>query len=507
MFAQTIPVSDNASAETSSASSTTVSISDGRHRQTFFLPKHPEMLPAVFFRCCVLLITGVLSVTLDFSAQARDPNVVIIFCDDLGYGDLACFGHPSIATPHLDRMAAEGQKWTEFYVAACVCTPSRAALQTGRYPIRSGMCSDKRRVLFPDSNGGLPSSEITIAEVLKKKGYATHAIGKWHLGHLPRFLPTKQGYDSYFGVPYSNDMDVVASAPQDNFERTFNPRIEYWNVPLIQDDQIIERPANQHTLTKRYTERAGELIRQHRDEPFFIYLAHSMPHIPLFVSQEFTDVSRRGLYGNVIEEIDWSVGRILQTLRDEALVKDTLVIFSSDNGPWLTFREHGGSAGPLRDGKGSTWEGGMREPTIFWWPERIVPSVVRELGSTLDLLPTIAEIANAKVLGHPTLDGFDLTSVLFRNQPSPRTNMFYYHGTQVFAVRSSEFKAHFMTKTSYVGQKSPEVHSPPLLYHLRHDPSEKHNVADQHPEIIEEMIRLRTLHQASVQPVVNQLEL
>lgn len=452
--------------------------------------------------CCLFLAV---LLNISFPCAAAPPNVVIIFCDDLGYGDLACFGHPTIATPNLDRMAAEGQKWTEFYVAACVCTPSRAALQTGRYPIRSGMCSDKRRVLFSDSTGGLPASELTIGQMLKTNGYTTHAIGKWHLGHLPQYLPTSHGYDSYFGIPYSNDMDAASDAPKAK-SRFWNPKIEYWNVPLMRGEQIVERPAEQHTITQRYTEEAVKLIRENKQQPFFIYLAHNLPHVPLFASEDFTGTSRRGLYGDVIEEIDWSVGQVLETLRAEGLDENTMVVFTSDNGPWLSFDAHGGSAGLLRDGKGSTWEGGMREPTIFWWPGKITPSVVREMGCTLDLLPTIAAITGANAPSDRILDGYDLAPTLFHNLPSPRESMFYYHGQEVFAVRHGLFKAHFKTKTSYTGQRDAEVHDPPLLFHLGHDPSEKYDIASEHPDVIDTLGQLKTEHEATIAHVENQLE-
>ncbi|MGB9625015.1 MAG: sulfatase family protein, partial [Phycisphaerae bacterium] len=272
--------------------------------------------------------------TMTAQAAERPPNLVILFADDLGYGDLCCYGHPSIRTPNLDRMASEGLRFTDFYSAAPVCTPSRAALLTGRLPIRSGMVGTTRHVLFPDSKGGLPASEITIAEALKTKGYATACVGKWHLGHLPQYLPTRNGFDSYYGIPYSNDMKPS---------------------PILRNEEVIEEPAVQETLTPRYTDEAIKFIRREKDKPFFLYLAYNFPHVPLHVSDRFKDKSLRGLYGDVVEEIDWSVGEVLRTLRELGLAEKTLVVFSSDNGPWLIKNQHGGSAGLLRDGKGSTW--------------------------------------------------------------------------------------------------------------------------------------------------------
>jgi len=439
------------------------------------------------------------------SEPASRPNIVVIFADDLGYGDLACYGHPTIQTPNLDRMAREGMRFTQFYSAAEVCTPSRAALLTGRLPPRSGMCSSKRRVLFPGSKGGLPADELTIAELLKTKGYATACIGKWHLGHLPPYLPAKHGFDYYFGIPYSNDMDRVPSAPMGR-AAFLAPKTEYWNVPLIRNTEEIERPANQHTVTRRYADEAARFIREHKDQPFFVYLPHTMPHVPLFASDEFAKTSRRGLFGDVVEELDKAVGTVLQTLRDENLAEKTLVIFTSDNGPWLTQGDQGGSAGLLRDGKGSTWEGGMREPAIAWRPGTVpAGSICRELASTLDLLPTFCVQAGASAPQDRPLDGYDITAALAGGK-SPRNEMFYYRAFDLMAVRMGPWKAHFLTQTGY-GQPQPEKHDPPLLFNLEVDPGENYNVAAKHPEVLAEIAALVEKHKAGMKPAPTQLEL
>jgi len=449
--------------------------------------------------------------------NANKPNFIIIFADDLGYGDLGIFGHPTIKTPNLDKMAEEGQKWTSFYVAAPVSTPSRAGLLTGRLPIRSGMCSDKRRVLFPDSNGGLPQSENTIARVLKENGYQTAAIGKWHLGHKSPYLPTDHGFDSYYGIPYSNDMDKVEKT--DHFTLAENERYQAYNVPLMRDKEIIERPADQRTITKRYTEEAVAKIKNMKDGPFFIYLAHSLPHIPLFRSGEFKDVSLAGFYGDVIEEIDWSVGQILKTLKEEGIEENTLVIFTSDNGPWHTFKTHGGTAGLLRGAKGGTFEGGMREPTVFWWPGKIKQGVVMDMATTMDLLPTFCKLSGAKLTDDRVYDGYDISPLIFGTGKSKRDVVFYYRGQKVYAIRKGDYKAHFITQNEYGSQtahpvtdppmeitNSPTVHEIPLLYNLNIDPSEKFNIADEHPEIIAEIRKVLEEHLAGIVQVENQLE-
>jgi arylsulfatase A-like enzyme len=454
----------------------------------------------------VIFIFGTILNQNSFGApksNSQTPNFIIIFADDMGYGDMGTFGHPTIKTPHLDQLAYEGQKWTNFYVAAPVCTPSRAGLMTGRLPIRSGMCSEKRRVLFPDSNGGLPEKEITIASALKGAGYSTACIGKWHLGHHAQYLPNSHGFDFYFGIPYSNDMDLREGM---NYLEAFGqPKIEYFNVPLMKNNEIFERPADQTTITKRYTQEAIKFIKQNKEKPFFLYMAHSMPHVPLFRSKEFEDKSLRGLYGDVIEELDWSVGEIISALKDNGLDKNTIVVFTSDNGPWLEFRQQGGSAGLLSGGKGGTYEGGMREPTIFWGPETVKPGVIAELGTTMDLLPTFAKLANVSLPKDRVYDGYDIYPVLTGKAHGQRDVVIYYRGTEVFAIRKGAYKAHFITQPEY-GSNVKTVHDTPLLFNLNVDPSEKYNIADEHPEVIAEIKQVLAEHLKTVVPVENQLE-
>jgi len=435
---------------------------------------------------------------------AAPPNFIVILADDQGYGDLGSFGHPTIRTPNLDRMAVEGQRWTSFY-AAHLCTPSRAQLLTGRLAVRTGLIDG---VLFPDSTGGLQPEELTIAEVLKARGYATAAVGKWHLGVLPQYLPTAQGFDSYFGIPYSNDMDQAGGAlsAEEKFRRYMDPRIEYFNVPLMRNATIIERPAEQSTLTRRYTDEAIQFIKANRSRPFFLYLAPSMPHVPLFRSKEFVGRSARGVYGDVIEELDWNVGRVLDTLRDLKLDGNTLVLYTSDNGPWAPYREHGGSAGPLKGAKSTTWEGGLREPAIFWWPGTIRSGVVTGIGSELDVLPTLAGLAGVPVPKDRVIDGYDLSGVLRRNAPSPRDTLFYYGGPTLSAVRHGAYKAYFLVPTSTDGRGgSAPASTEPQLYNLDQDPSEKYDLAARHPEIVAELRKIAEAHKKTVVPVPNQI--
>jgi arylsulfatase A-like enzyme len=363
------------------------------------------------------------------------------------------------------------------------------------------MSSNKQRVLFPDSHHGLPSQEITLAEQLKIANYTTACIGKWHLGHKEAYFPLQHGFDYYFGIPYSNDMDIpdailkekggyweVVSDPKNNL-------IENFQVPLIQNNTEIERPANQNNITQRYSDETVKFIKSNKDKPFFIYLAHNLPHIPLFASEEALGKSSRGIYGDVVEEIDHGIGKIIQALKEEGLDKNTLVVFTSDNGPWTAFNDQGGSAGLLRAGKGTTWEGGMREPTVFWAPGKIAPGIVDQLGSTLDLFHTFSTLAGVPLPDDRILDSYDLSPLLFENQNAKRNQFFYYRGTDLYAVRLGDFKAHYITQGEYGLYGGKEIHNPPLLYNLNHDPSEEYNIADQHTEVLEAMNELVAAHQ------------
>ena len=448
----------------------------------------------------------------DKSQNVDNPNFVVIYVDDMGYGDVGVYGHPTIKTPNLDQMAAEGQKWTSFYSPSSVCTPSRAGLLTGRLAVRSGLTG----VLFPHSETGLPQSENTIAGILKNIGYQTAAIGKWHLGHESPFLPTDHGFDSYYGIPYSNDMNRQRGIPGKNWVDSQiilaeKEDYEAYDVPLMRDTEIIERPVDQRTITKRYTEEAITQIKNMKDGPFFLYLAHTMPHIPLFRAEEFKGVSLGGIYGDVIEEIDWSVGEILRTLKEEGIDDNTFVIFTSDNGHWHIFRHHAGTSAMFRGAKGGAFEGGMRVPAIMRWPGQLKKGTVMEMGSALDLLPTFCAIVGIELPNDREYDGYDISPLLFGTGEGPRDEMFYYRGNTVFAVRKGAFKAHFHTNSEFnhawghpVTEPPTEIinerqdHDPPLLFNLNTDPGERFNIADEHPETITEIRKLLEEHKTSV---------
>jgi len=431
------------------------------------------------------------------STHAADPppNIVIIFADDLGYGDLGVQGHPTIRTPNLDRLAVEGKRFTDFYTTSALCTASRAALLTGRYPVRSGMYG-KRGVLFPDSAGGLPPDEITIAELLRDRGYVTAHLGKWHLGIHPGSRPNDQGFDLSYGLPYSNDMDREDSLPQ-SASGSPDPPVDGWNVPLILNGGIVERPADQRTLTQRYTAKAVRFIEENRTRPFFLYFAHTFPHVPLFASPEFRGKSPRGIYGDTVEELDWSVGEVIAALRAANVAENTLVVFTSDNGPWLTMGLQGGSAGMLRDGKASTWEGGMREPAIAWWPGRITPGIIHEPANTMDLFATGAALAGATPPDDRVIDGIDISGSLFRGDAIPERPFFYYRGSELAACRLGNFKLHYSTQNGF-SPLPPERHDPPWLFDLARDPGETTEVGAEHPDVVARIEAAVAKHKAAM---------
>lgn len=463
------------------------------------------------------LIAGVVGVACN-SFAAEPPNVIVIFVDDMGYQDVGVFGSPNIKTPHVDQMAKEGMRFTDFYVAAPVCSASRAALLTGCYPERVGV----NGAIFPNGESeGLDPKYVTMAEMLKGAGYVTKAVGKWHLGDEKKFLPTRQGFDSYYGIPYSNDMfpakgmtyatdclyrdgvtpeSIATSFPpvkegQSRWEK--QPHIFKNKVPLMRDEVCIEFPVDQSTLTQRYTEEAVAFIEKNQSQPFFLYLAHSMPHVPLYASPEFEGKSEAGLYGDCVEEIDWSVGRIFKTLRKNGLDRNTVVFFSSDNGPWY-FKENatdkvrgnmnrqiGGSALPLSGYKFTNLEGGMRVPSIMWGPGRVAAGkTCSEVASTIDMLPTFAALSGA-VLPESRIDGKNILPLLEGNKLTKSPHEAFFYGT--VGVRAGRWKA--------IYSKESKTYE---LYDLETDISESHDVAKANPEIIARLKRLVEEHKSDV---------
>jgi arylsulfatase A len=429
----------------------------------------------------VALVLGtVLGAAGEPARPRRAPNFVIILTDDQGYADVGCFGAKDLQTPNLDRMAREGIRFTDFYVAQPVCSASRAALLTGCYPNRIGILG----ALDHHSRHGISAQEKTIAEVLQPQGYVSAIFGKWHLGHRQPFLPTQHGFNEYLGLPYSNDM-----LPKPG-------RLTYPDLPLIEGDKTIQTNPDQSQLTTAYTEHAVQFIATNKERPFFLYLAHSMPHVPLAVSDKFRGKSTRGLYGDVIMELDWSVGQVLAALRQYGLDEQTLVIFTSDNGPWLLYGDHGGSAGPLREGKATTWEGGVREPCIMRWPGKIpAGAVCKEPAMTIDILPTLAHQAGAALPQHK-IDGLDIWPLMAARPgaKSPHEAYYFYWNRELQSVRSGPWKLHVAHKYPTLAGKSGGASGKPgrysegktslALYNLDDDIGEKTNVADQHPEIV-----------------------
>lgn len=417
----------------------------------------------------------------------RLPNVVIVFTDDQGYADVGCYGAEGFDTPHLDRMAAEGRRFTNFYVAQAVCSASRAALLTGCYPNRVGI----RGALGPGSRIGIHADELLLSEVFKQRDYATAIYGKWHLGHHKPFLPTNNGFDEYFGLPYSNDM------------WPHHPTADFPPLPLIEGDETkkIVDWDDMHQLTTWYAEHAVSFIERNRDRPFFLYLAHNMPHVPLGVSDKFQGKSQQGMYGDVIEEIDWSVGQVLDALERTGNEENTLVIFTCDNGPWLSYGNHAGSAKPLREGKGTTFEGGVREPCIMRWPGKIPPGTVcDELSATIDILPTMAYLIGVDLPTDRVIDGKNIWPLMAGETAAktPHDVYYYYWGNELQAIRSGNWKLHFPHR-----YRSMELGGTPgkdgqpgqyvqreiglALFDLDRDIGERNNVADEHPEVVERL--------------------
>lgn len=412
------------------------------------------------------VFTGLLSLLLSVypaytQVSTSDlPNIIYIFADDLGYGDLGCFGATDINTPHIDRIAHEGIQFNALYSASSVCSPSRAGLLTGRMPQRMGVNS----VFFPESFTGMPTEEVTIAEMLKAKHYATGIIGKWHLGHHYQFLPLQQGFDEYFGIPYSNDMESVV---------------------YMRGNAVESFTVDQSQLIQTYTKEAVSFIRRHKNEPFFLYVAHNMPHVPIYASEAFLGTSRRGLYGDVVQELDWSVGKILKELEAQGLLENTLIVFSSDNGPWLVMEDHGGSAGKLREGKMYTFEGGMRVPTVAMWKGKIPAGTVHDgIASQMDWFPTIAQITDIPLTQNQPIDGVDISNILFEEGLRTDSTLLYFDFEHLQCYRKGEWKV----KVPYLGfqqtrwKQGVAAHDT-LLYNLKKDPGERNNLFHKHKSL------------------------
>ena len=412
-----------------------------------------------------------LAALLAAATSARPPNVVVIFIDDLGYGDIGPFGATKQRTPHLDRMAKEGMKLTSFY-ATPVCSVSRAQMMTGCYGARVSVPG----VYFPGQSVGLNPSEVTVAERLKEKGYATQMVGKWHLGDQPEFLPTRQGFDHYFGIPYSNDM----------FKKSAETKVPV--VPLLRDEKVVELMdgEGQRRMVELYTKEAVDFITRSKDRPFYLYFAHNAVHTPIWPGAAFAGKSQNGRFGDWVEEMDWSVGQVLDALRSQGLDKDTLVVFTSDNGPWLIKGADGGSAGPLRGGKGSTWEGGVRVPTLAWWPGRVPAGSVNDaVAATIDLLPTFVALAGGAVPTTPVIDGRDITPILLgQSKESAREAHYYFSGYDLQAVRQGRWKLALAPQSEGMGKQAAKTAPGLRLYDLDAEIGEQTDVAARHPEVV-----------------------
>ncbi|TLX73294.1 sulfatase [Labilibacter sediminis] len=430
-----------------------------------------------------LAILPFVSCTAHNSSEPQKPNIIVFFADDMAYADLSCYGNPNIRTPHIDKLAEEGLKLTSFYVAGPVCTPSRAALMSGRYPIHTLPGN-----LGPNSKNGFPSEELIIPEVLKTAGYKSMAIGKWHLGHATKeLMPTGKGFDKFYGLPYSNDM--------------IKPWVDT-DVPLklyIDDKAVKTVDYDQESLTNDFTTEAIKFINETKDQPFFLYVPYSMPHLPISTNDQFKGTSEGGLYGDVIENIDWSVGEIMNALKAANIDDNTLIVFTSDNGPWHELPDrmlakgvepwHQGTTGPLRGSKASTYEGGMRVPGIFYWKNEIpAGQVSSDIVTTMDIFPTLLEIAGIKKPANKEFDGVNILPFLKREAKSPRTEFFYLKGKTIEAVREGEWKLRYSNERREDAGLTLYDPIEMELYNMKHDVGEKHNVAELYPEIAERLM-------------------
>ncbi|QDT13137.1 sulfatase [Planctomycetes bacterium K23_9] len=447
------------------------------------------------------LLLAALLMTPAFStfADDRPPNIVVIFIDDMGYADINPFGGTAYPTPNLDRMADEGRKFTDFVVSSAVCSASRSALLTGCYHRRIGFSG----ALGPKANVGINPNETTIAELCKSVGYSTAAFGKWHLGHHPKFLPTNHGFDQYFGIPYSNDMWPLHPASIEKRKKDPDAKIPWAELPMIENTTIVNesvQPNDQRQMTRQFTQRSVAFIKKNVDKPFFLYLPHPMVHVPLYASKEFEGKSGQGIFGDVVMEVDWSVGQILDAVESIGQSENTLVVFTSDNGPWLSYGTHGGKATPLREGKGTMWEGGYREPTIMRWKGKIpAGTTCDKLCSTIDLLPTVAAMIGAKLPPHK-IDGHDIQPLLIGEPDalSPHEAFYcYYGGGQLQAVRNERFKLMFPHKYRSLQGAETRADGFPVpykmmmadfaLYDLDTDVSETTDVKEKYPEVVKEL--------------------
>ena len=417
--------------------------------------------------------------------KSSKPNIILIMVDDMGYGDVGCYGNKTIATPNMDALAENGIRFTDFYTAGAWCVPSRKGLMTGIHPYRRSV--QRMRNLGP---------KITMAEMLKQKGYATALLGKWHLGMDDGVHPLDQGFDYFYGTPGSNDVPAPKGRSQ-NYDVFQTAREEEWPVELIRNRELVEMPAKQSLFTQRYTEESIQFIRKNKKNPFFLYLAHNMPHVPIFASEKFKGKSEGGIYGDVIEELDWSVGEIVRTLKKEGLTENTLLIFTSDNGPWTMFKEFGGIAHPLRGEKGTGWDGGSGVPAIISWPGKIKPAVSSAFMVNLDIYATLAAITGSDLPTGYKVDSLDMSGVLFRGEDSPRTSYLFFscgHWDFPFSYRSGNYKIHFrsndMLRDPITGEDAPLAeYDPPLLFDLKKDRGERTNIAEDEPEVLKRMIR------------------